>query len=441
MAAPLTSFRALPRGERRKAALLSSWFFVTTTTLWLLKPLRSASLLAHLGAEELPYVRLGAVVVVAIVVAAYSHAARRASRLAIASGANLLFSAVLLVFWASLVGFGEALATQRWFVWAVFILVDVYSTVMIGIFWTYANDVVSREEADRLYAPIGLGGIVGGIVGGAVVDSLVGALGSVNLLLVCAGLGVATASLVRLSEGLLRPAPRVIEHGRARAKPLEAALEGARQVGRSRYLRLIVAVVISYEFAAAMTDFVVNVVFERAFASEDEIARMFGRLGWIVSATALVSQVVLVPALLPRKRIALLVPPVAMGLAVAGLAVAPVVALAIAMSAADRGLNYSLHQATKETLYVPLSDAQRYEGKAFVDMFADRLGKALSALSLIGVIAIAGMSIPVSLAVALVAIAVWIAGAHGLGSSYGAQLRSSELASSEVGADDVRVGA
>jgi hypothetical protein len=57
----------LTRRERQKVALLSVWFFLMIATLWVLKPIRSASLLAHLGAGELPYVRLATVVAVGLV--------------------------------------------------------------------------------------------------------------------------------------------------------------------------------------------------------------------------------------------------------------------------------------------------------------------------------------------------------------------------------------
>ena len=82
-----------------------------------------------------------------------------------ALGIFLVAAFVLFLFWLGLRLGGEALGAQRWFVWAVFILVDIYSTVMVAIFWTYANDVVSRTEADKLYGPIGVGGILGGVVG------------------------------------------------------------------------------------------------------------------------------------------------------------------------------------------------------------------------------------------------------------------------------------
>jgi AAA family ATP:ADP antiporter len=419
MTNPLVTWRALPPPERRKTVLLALLFFLTIMTLWVLKPIRSASLLTHLGARELPYVRLGTVAVVGLVVIVYSRVVDRLTRITVARGACLLFAALLVVFWAALEAGGPALGAQRWFVWAVFIMVDIYSTVMVGIFWIYANDVVSREEADRLYGPIGVGGTVGGIVGGATVDSFVSLTGSVHLLLLSAALCVASALVFTAAERILKPLPRAIQ--RRSRDGIRAATQGWREVAHSRYLLLLVGVVVTYEFAAAMTDFVVNVVFERTYTSEILLAQMFGRLGWIVSATALLSQVALVPAILPRKHLALLVPPIAMGLATVGLAILPVAAMAIVLSAADRGLNYSLEQATKETLYVPLTDAQKYKGKAVIDMFIDRLGKAASAIALIVVLATEGLSISALLAVAFAALVLWVFCAHWLGRAYTAR--------------------
>jgi AAA family ATP:ADP antiporter len=415
-----TRWRALTHGEQQKTALLSFLFFLTIATLWVLKPIRSASLLAHLGAAELPYVRLGTVVVIGLVVALYSRAVDRVSRIAVATGACLLFAFILVGFWLALQLGGQSIGAQRWFVWSVFILVDIYSTVMVGIFWTYTNDIVSASEADRLYGPIGIGGTVGGIAGGAAVDSLVRLAGPVNLLLLSAALCVASAAVLWTAERVLHPAPRVVR--RQRSHGISSALQGWREVRGSRYLLLIVGIVVTYEFAAAMTDFVVNVVFERAYENEEVLAQMFGRLGWIVSTTAFVSQLVIVPLALPRKRLALLLPPLAMGAATFGLAAVPVAVMAIVLSAADRGLNYSLEQATKETLYVPLNDAQKYKGKAAIDMFMDRLGKAVSAIALIIVLATAGISIPLLLALALAAIAAWLVCADRLGRAYVAHM-------------------
>ncbi|HXD23525.1 MAG TPA: hypothetical protein VN613_09225, partial [Gemmatimonadaceae bacterium] len=38
---------------------------------------------------------------------------------------------------------------------------------------------------------------------------------------------------------------------------------------------------VAYEFTATLTDFGISVVFQRSFRGEAELAKMYGRLGWI----------------------------------------------------------------------------------------------------------------------------------------------------------------
>jgi len=405
--------RGLDRAQRIKAALLAAWFFITVATLWLLKPVRVASLLAHLGADETPYVRLAGLVTLAVVVMLYSMLAGRRSRIAVVRWSNLVFAALLVAFWLAMQLGGPALTAQRPFVWAVYILVEIYAVTLIGVFWTYANDVVTSAEANMMYGIVGLGGILGGAAGGVFVDVFAETIGPLNLLAISAGLVVVATVLASITEAVLRPPLRRFAPARPRELPI--ALQGALEVRKSRYLLLIVLVVVAYEFTATLTDFAVSVVFEATYTGEGELAKMYGRLGWVVSATAIFGQLVIVPLLLPTKRIALLVPPLAMMVGAIGVLVLPVIATAFMLAAADRGLNYSVHQVTKESLYVPLSDAQKYQAKAFIDMFVDRAAKASAAFVLIGVIAFWGSSVRATVVISVVSIAVWFVAARGLG--------------------------
>lgn len=403
------------RRERTKALLLSLWFFLTVATLWILKPVRVASLLVHLGATETPYVRLAGVATMAVVVMLYTMAVSRLSRPAVVRWSTLLFAGLLVAFWIAMQLGGAWLGAQRPFVWAVYILVEIYSVVMIGIFWTYTNDVCSQEESDKLYGMIGLGGTLGGVAGGAFVDAFAKPIGPEHLLLVCAGLVLAASALGAVTESILSPPPRKIEPEKASASD---ALAGAIEVKKSRYLLLLVAIVVAYEFTATLTDFGVNVVFERAYADEAMLTKMYGRLGWVVSVTAVVAQIILVPLLLPSKRVALLLAPVAMLAGAVSALILPVVATAFFLAAADRGLNYSLQQAVKESLYVPLSDSQKYRAKAFIDMFVDRAAKALAAFALIGLIQFWGAAVRPALVVSIVSTAVWLGAALKLGAHF-----------------------
>jgi len=405
----------LDRHQRIKGALLAAWFFLTVATLWVLKPVRVASLLAHLGATETPYVRIAGVITIGVVVAIYSRVVDRLTRIAVVRWSHLLFAGVLLVFWIALQLGGARLGAQRPFVWAVYVLIEIYSVMMIGIFWTYTNDIVTEDEASRLYGVIGLGGTIGGAAGGAFVDAFARSIGPVHLLLVCAGLVVCTAALGSATETTLRPPPRHLEPEK---KDSKVALQGAVEVLRSHYLRLLVGIVIAYEFTATLTDFGVSVIFEQAFHSQVELTKMYGRLGWIVSLTAIAGQLVLVPLLLPKKHVALVVAPLTMLVGAVGAMVLPIVAVAFFLSAADRGLNYSLQQATKESLYVPLTDTQKYKAKAFIDMFVDRAAKALAAFALIFVIHYWGASVRGAIGLGIASIAVWLASALKLGAYF-----------------------
>jgi AAA family ATP:ADP antiporter len=394
---------------RTKTALLASWFFVTVATLWIVKSVRVAALIVYLGARDTPYVRLASVAAVAIVVFVYSLSTNRLSRVELVRAASAAFGAVFVVFWIVARFGGADVANSRPFIWAMYMLVDVYSVVMVEMFWTYVNDVVDEAEAKRSYGAIGLGGILGGVAGGAFVDLLARTTGAMNLLLVAAGLVGVCAALGTITEHVLKPPPR------KQRQASSSALEGVYEVGKSRYLLLLVGVVVAYEITATLCDYGVNVLFEHAHLSEVELTRLYGRLGWVASVTAVVVQVVVVPRALPFRRVALLVTPLAMLAGIVGVVVLPIVATAFVLATLDRGLNYSLQQSTREALYVPLSDVQKYKAKAFIDMFVDRAAKAVGSIALLVLIAITGESVRGALVMSFASMAIWIGSARRLG--------------------------
>ena len=75
---------------------------------------------------------------------------------------------------------------------------------------------------------------------------------------------------------------------------------------------------------------------------------------------------------------ALAVLPVALGLASVGFLFVPTLAFASLLSLADNSLAYSIAQSSKEMLYVPTTTAERYQAKAFIDVFVQRLAKVLA---------------------------------------------------------------
>ncbi len=398
---------AFNRADVTKTLLLSAWFFLTVSAFWMIKSVRVAALVVYLGAAETPYVRLAGVAAVGVAVIAYSFSANRLSRVQLVRATSAAFAVVLFVFWL-VAWLRPELADQRPYIWSIYILVDVYAVVMIELFWTYSNDVVTEDESKRLYGLIGLGGILGGIAGGGFVDLFTRRIGALNLLLVAVLVVVACAGVGSFTEYVLKPPPR------KRSARAESAFDGVYEVGKSRYLMLLVGVVVAYEITATLCDFGVNVLFERAHLNEAELTRIYGRLGWISSSIAIVAQVALVPVLLPAKRAALLLPPIAMAASVVGVVMLPILATAFVMASVDRGLNYSIQQSMRESLYVPLTDAQKYKAKAFIDMFVDRAAKAFASVALLVMMAISGETARGALLLSFGSLALWIGSARRL---------------------------
>ena len=68
--------------------------------------------------------------------------------------------------------------------------------------------------------------------------------------------------------------------------------------------------------------------------------------------------------------------------------VAPHVALLAAAKVLSKVLDYSLFRATKELLYIPLTYAEKTQGKAVIDMLTYRVAKGGASLLLLAVVAL-----------------------------------------------------
>jgi ATP/ADP translocase len=101
---------------------------------------------------------------------------------------------------------------------------------------------------------------------------------------------------------------------------------------------------------------------------------------------------------------------------VAGFAVVPsFLAIAVA-KVGGKCFDYSLFRAAKEMLYIPLSYAEKTQGKAVVDILTYRVAKGAASLLLMGIIALAATGLVTWLNLLLVA--GWLAVTYGIVNRY-----------------------
>ena len=67
---------------------------------------------------------------------------------------------------------------------------------------------------------------------------------------------------------------------------------------------------------------------------------------------------------------------------------APVLWVGSLLNTVDNGFSYSMNQSAKEALYVPTSTEEKYQAKAFIDMFVQRFAKAVAVVVSLGITAL-----------------------------------------------------
>ncbi len=364
-----------------RIVLLFLFFFFIIACFWSLKPLRSSSVVKAFGPEYYPLFKQGFIVAVPIVLALYSLASCYLSRPGLIYFFTSIFTVLTISFWVLF-----KWAPSNWSKIAFFFFVDGYITVMVAIFWTYLNDTFQSEEAKKLYGIIGSGGILGGITGSAISGKASVALGP-DIILLASMFLVSIIAVTYLLERKRKADPVLsqINSGpvcpRGDEKISTVLTEGIRLVMKGKYLIYVVAIVGIYEIVSTVIDYQFNAASSAAFEGVTQMAEFQGQVFFYANVAAFIIMAVFTP-LIHRKfgiMTGLLFLPFALLLGTTGYFFQPILAVSAIMIAAEAAFAYSINQASKEILYVPLDRASIYKGKAFIDIFVLRAGKALGA--------------------------------------------------------------
>lgn len=371
---------------RARTLGLFVFFFLVIAAFWVQKPIRTSRFLTAVGSEYLPLVKLGTALLLLPVALLYSSLAARYRRESLVYLCVAAFAAASVTFWWIFSHAAEGAAT--WSSYVYFFYVDIFNSVMVALFWSFANDLTTPEEARRTYGAVGAGGIVGGAAGSALTGWSVARIGAPNLLLICVALLAAIALVARLVARTQRRTEGTAAPARSDASWREA-VAGARLTVTSRYLTAVALVVVAYEIVSNIIDFQFNTIIGARFHDEAVIAAFLGRFSTASNIAALLVQLVLTTWVLRHwgPRIGLLILPLVLGLGSAGFLVVPAFPVVAATFFGDAALGYSLNQTSKEVLYTPTDEKTKYQAKAFIDMFLMRFAKGLSSLLILASLA------------------------------------------------------
>ena len=408
----LSLFTEVRSGEATTAILLALNVFLLLFAYYIIKPVREALILSGGGAEVKSYTAAGQAILLLALVPAYGALADRLPRRKLLNAVTGFFVACLVAFYA---------ATRAGLpVGVVFFLwVGIFNLMIVAQFWSFANDLYTKDQGERLFPIVAFGGSLGAVVGSLVTGQLIPLVGVPQLLLVAAGL-LAIAALLgnrvdareraRCEEGIPArftteklPAATgeyLIQTGTGTEK-LTVSMTGTsgrhgtfRLVFQDRYLLLIAVMILVLNLVNTTGEYILGRTVAQAAASAvangtagglsvpEFIGEFYSKFFSVVNLVGLVLQLFVVSRLLKYfgVSVAVLVLPLIALTGYALLAFMPVLAVVRWVKTAENATDYSLQNTVRNVLFLPTSREQKYKAKQVIDSFFVRAGDVLSAL-------------------------------------------------------------
>lgn len=384
---------SISRRDRLFSLYMFASFFLIVTTYWILKPLKKAMfigyhklhVLSFLGRDiDAAQVELLAkemnIVVAFFAMIAYTLLARRYKREHYTLLVSSFFVVCLALFYV-LLDSASALS-----VWLFYLFGDLFITSMLLMFFSFLNDSFDSKTSKRTYGLIGTGGVLGGFFGSSVIahQPVLADPGSSVLLSLSLVIGI--VCIEHLAAHIIARRPVLDFHGTSDAPLPEGgvvahAMEGMRLTWRSPYLRWLAGIVMLYEITSIVIDYQFTSSVLHSVAPEN-YKTYFASVYAFSNFVALLVQIFLTGWVIKRWGIAvaLCVLPISVLLGSAGYLLFPILLFGSLLNTFDYAFAYSIQQTAKELLYVPISRQEKYEAKAFIDIFWLRLGKGLAVL-------------------------------------------------------------
>lgn len=361
-----------------QATVLSFLFvFILMAAYFILRPVRDA-MASDWSREEVTMLWNGTFLFSIIAVSLYGGVISRIRFSHVVPGVYIFFAASFAAFY-----FGSSLVEDSTTIDKVFyVWLSVFSLFHVSVFWSFMSGLFSKEQAPRLFAIIATGASVGAIVGPIIPSFFAEAIGTMNLMLISAGMLLLPIPIISRLEKL-----KGTELGNA---DLEADLSQAKRLGKNPFSGFMLFVKNPYLLAigvfilmyVTMSTFVYMEMREMlAVFERPERTEILGRIDLAVNSLAIVTAIFATGRMTTRFGMSTtlgLIPILMVGGWMIVAAV-PLLAVLIGLQIARRAGNYAVTKPGREMLFTVVDQETRYKAKPVVDIVVYRGGDMLTA--------------------------------------------------------------
>jgi AAA family ATP:ADP antiporter len=376
----LRLFGDVRAGEGATVLLMCLNVFLLLMAYYILKTAREPLILLAGGAELKSYAAAAQALTLVGYVPLYGWLARKLPRQRFLGAVILFFVACIQLFYlGSRVG-----VPHLGFVF--FVWVGIFSLTTIAQFWSYANEIYTRPEGERLFPLIAIGSTAGAPLGAAAAARMFGHGRSPFLMMEIAA-AVLVVHLVLYRVIARRMAARA---GRPAAEPIKAG-NGFALVLKSPYLRLVALLLVLLNIVNTVGEFILGqAVVESAdarqaldasFDREAYVGTFYGHYFFLTNLAAIALQALVVSRLVKRLglRGALLALPLVAFCAYGAAAAGAALGILLYVKVAENSTDYSVMNTAKQMIWLPTSREEKYKAKQAIDTFFVRMGDMVAA--------------------------------------------------------------
>ncbi|UCC40675.1 MAG: MFS transporter [Candidatus Aminicenantes bacterium] len=405
----LSRFVDIRPEEASKSILMFFYFFLITSSAYIIKPVKISLFLDQLSFERLPYAYLLTALLIGFIVSLNSRLLQIVRRELYISFSLVFFIACLFIFWMLFRFQWKWLSLIYWF-WA-----EIFTITSVTQFWILINDIYTPRQAKRLVGFLVSGGLLGGVAGAILASFLAKLVRTENLLLICPFLLGICLVIVNMVPQLLKKEKK--EGVRTSTKQRKQKIKygmSFRLLKKNRHLILLSGIMVVAIVVTTLIDFQFNYFIENHFieAGKDAMTSFLGTFFIILLVVSYLLHVLLTSRILKNfgVRIALLITPffLLIGSVAIFIPAVSVFYWAVFMKGADKSLSHSLSQSVRELLYIPISPEIKYKAKVFIDMFVNKFAKGLGAFLLLLFFSVLHFEIKQISLIVIVFIITWI---------------------------------
>lgn len=368
----LKPFFDIQPGERAKTIFMAGYFFLTIALIYILKPVRSSLFIDEMGAENLRFAYMGEGIFLVLVVALYIQVSRMVPKKIFFPLILGFFAMNLAVFWL-LFKLNVPYTSAFFYVWA-----DSFTVTITTQFWLLANTIFSTAQAKRLFGIIISAGSIGGIAGGFLTAQAVKIMSTEDVLLMTAGIVALCVGLTLATEAMEFKSSYDEFTAKKDAEAPDSGDSVFKLFWHHPYFIYLTLLVIFAKIASTVVDNQFTATVEQFISGKEARTAFFGNfMAWLNLASFCMQLLATGPLLKKIGTNTLFILPIGLALFSLGGFLYPLMGLVLAFRVFDGSVNYSVQQAAKEMLFLPIPGALRPRVKPVIDMLGFRVAKAL----------------------------------------------------------------